>query len=292
MEALRLLGERIAEIEQIDRIYRMGAGFRMGPFELMDLVGIDVGYAVAQSFTTLSFGEPRWKPSPLQAQMVASGRLGRKTGRGWYAYADDGSWRIDDPEPPAPDASSSGTIAIVGSGLVADVLRDRAAAAGIGLVQRSADAQRAVILIEPGDKPVSFRPGTLVLVSCTTRSLASWAMPGAIGFSLIPLAINRGLVELTRGRAACHDGFADRAGQLMADLGLHSEWVADAPGLVLGRVIAQLVNEACFAVGEQVATSDDVDTGVRLGLNSVRLYRDRPRARLELRGRAGRRRLE
>jgi 3-hydroxybutyryl-CoA dehydrogenase len=56
----------------------------------MDLVGIDVGYAVAQSFTELSFGEPRWKPNPLQAQMVAAGRLGRKTGRGWYDYADGG----------------------------------------------------------------------------------------------------------------------------------------------------------------------------------------------------------
>src|SRR5204862_823248 len=85
-EALRLLQERLATIEDIDRIYRVGGGYRMGPFELMDLVGIDVGLAVAQSFTELSFGEPRWKPNPLQARMVAAGRLGRKTGRGWYSY--------------------------------------------------------------------------------------------------------------------------------------------------------------------------------------------------------------
>src|SRR6478672_7832037 len=89
-EALRLLQERLATIEQIDRIYRDGGGYRMGPFELMDLVGIDVGFAVAKSFTELSFGEPRWKPSPLQAQMVAAGRLGKKTGRGWYDYGDRG----------------------------------------------------------------------------------------------------------------------------------------------------------------------------------------------------------
>src|SRR3954447_19490134 len=87
-EALRLLQERLATVEEIDRIYRQGGGYRMGPFELMDLVGIDVGFAVAQSFTELSFGEPRWKPNPLQAQMVAAGRLGRKTGRGWYDYTD------------------------------------------------------------------------------------------------------------------------------------------------------------------------------------------------------------
>jgi 3-hydroxybutyryl-CoA dehydrogenase len=85
-EALRILQERLATVEEIDAIYRQGGGYRMGPFELMDLVGIDVGFAVAQSFTELSFGEPRWRPNPLQAQMVAAGRLGRKTGRGWYDY--------------------------------------------------------------------------------------------------------------------------------------------------------------------------------------------------------------
>jgi 3-hydroxybutyryl-CoA dehydrogenase len=98
-EGLRLLQERLGTVEQIDRIYRVGGGYRMGPFELMDLVGIDVGFAVAQSFMELSFGEPRWRPSPLQAKMVAAGRLGRKTGRGWYEYG-DGAHRPDD----APDA--------------------------------------------------------------------------------------------------------------------------------------------------------------------------------------------
>src|SRR3954454_22126331 len=100
-EGLRLLQERLASIEDIDRIYRVGGGYRMGPFELMDLVGIDVGFAVAQSFTELSFGEPRWRPNPLQARMAASGRLGRKTGRGWYDYSGDGPYRPDDD----PDAS-------------------------------------------------------------------------------------------------------------------------------------------------------------------------------------------
>ena len=77
-EGLRLLQERVATHEQIDRICRLGGGFRMGPFELMDLVGIDVGFEVAKSFEELSFGEPRWRPNPIQARMVAAGRLGPK----------------------------------------------------------------------------------------------------------------------------------------------------------------------------------------------------------------------
>jgi 3-hydroxybutyryl-CoA dehydrogenase len=98
-EGLRLLHERLGTVEQIDRIYRVGGGYRMGPFELMDLVGIDVGFAVAVSFYELSFGEPRWRPGQLQARMVAAGHLGRKTGRGWYEYG-DGRYRPED----EPDA--------------------------------------------------------------------------------------------------------------------------------------------------------------------------------------------
>jgi len=96
IEGLRLLQERLASHEEIDRIYRVGGGYRMGPFELMDLVGIDVSLAVARSFYELSFGEPRWRPSPLAARMVAASRLGRKTGRGWYDYSGDGPHRPPD----------------------------------------------------------------------------------------------------------------------------------------------------------------------------------------------------
>jgi len=74
LEALRCVTERIASVEQVDRIARLGGGFRMGPFELMDLVGVDVGFDVSKSFHELSFGEPRWRPSPLSARMVAAGR--------------------------------------------------------------------------------------------------------------------------------------------------------------------------------------------------------------------------
>ena len=98
LESLRMLGEGVAEHEEIDRTVRTGAGLRMGPFELMDLIGLDVNFAVAKSFWEQSFGEPRWRPTPIHARMVASGRLGRKAGRGFYTYGADTPHRPPDPE--------------------------------------------------------------------------------------------------------------------------------------------------------------------------------------------------
>jgi len=257
-EALRLLQERVATIEQIDRIVRLGGGFRMGPFELMDLVGVDVGFEVAQSFMAQSFGEPRWKPSMLQAKLVAAGQLGRKTGRGWYSY-EDGPHRPADPDPREPGGGAGRNVQITGSGPLAEQLRERAQAAGFDLggggtwltVATGADAPDA---------------GPLV-AACASSSLAARGIPGAAGFHLLP-PLGR-LVELTRVPATS-DESARRAEEFFSALGLEREWVEDAPGLVLGRIVCGLVNEALFAVGEGVGSADDVDTGLTLGLNHPR----------------------
>jgi 3-hydroxybutyryl-CoA dehydrogenase len=98
LESLRMLAEGIAPHDEIDRIVRLGAGLRMGPFELMDLIGIEVNLAVAKSFWEQSFGEPRWRPTPIHERMVASGRLGRKTGRGFYRYEKETPHRPRDPD--------------------------------------------------------------------------------------------------------------------------------------------------------------------------------------------------
>ena len=129
------LQERIADVETIDRICRMEGGFRMGPFELMDLVGVDVGFEISQSFYAQSFGEPRWKPSPIAARYVAAGLHGRKSGRGYYAYPPKDAagsaapYRDADPDPREAEAPSSGegVVVISGSGSVAAELRDAAA---------------------------------------------------------------------------------------------------------------------------------------------------------------------
>lgn len=84
-EAFRILGEHMADVATIDQLMK-SVGFRMGPFELVDLIGCDVNFAVTQTVYNAYFQEPKYRPHPIQQRMVESGRLGRKTGRGFYAY--------------------------------------------------------------------------------------------------------------------------------------------------------------------------------------------------------------
>jgi 3-hydroxybutyryl-CoA dehydrogenase len=95
LEALRMLGERFATHAEIDAAMRERGGYRMGPFELMDLIGVDVNLEVARSFYGQR-AEPRWEPHPIQEEMVEAGRLGRKTGAGFYEYR---AGRRIEPEP-------------------------------------------------------------------------------------------------------------------------------------------------------------------------------------------------
>lgn len=97
LESLRMLGDGVADVATIDRVVRLGGGFRMGPFELLDLIGLGVNLEIARSFFTQG-GEPeRWRPSPIQEQLVAEGKFGRKSGEGYYSYG-KGQEREIDPE--------------------------------------------------------------------------------------------------------------------------------------------------------------------------------------------------
>ena len=274
MEALKLLTERIAGHSAIDRIVRMGGGFRMGPLELADLVGIDVGFEVSKSFWEQSFHEPRWRPSMIQARMVQAGRLGRKAGRGYYDYA-GGPQRREDPEP--PDRGGDGVVAIMGDGRLAHDLREATAAAGYNVLDLESNGDSPQVVIDaitgrsPLDaEPVIDDPSTLVLILCADGSLAELDVGGgAVGFHALPPFEESRLVELTRG-ADTSAGDARRGEQFFQSLGKHTEWVGDAPGLVLGRIVCQLVNEATFAVAEGVGEPADVDTAMRHGYNYPR----------------------
>jgi 3-hydroxybutyryl-CoA dehydrogenase len=98
LESLRMLSEGVADAATIDRALRLGGGFKMGPFELIDLIGLDVNLSVARSFYAQG-GEPeRWRPSEIQERMVGEGLRGRKNGRGFYAYDGTAPRREDDPD--------------------------------------------------------------------------------------------------------------------------------------------------------------------------------------------------
>jgi len=95
LESLRILGDGVADAATIDRIIRLGGGFRMGPFELLDLIGLDVNLEIARSFFAQGGEVERWRPSPIQEQLVAEGKFGRKSGHGYYDYSED---RAPDPD--------------------------------------------------------------------------------------------------------------------------------------------------------------------------------------------------
>jgi 3-hydroxybutyryl-CoA dehydrogenase len=271
LEALRMLSEGLAPFAAIDRICRLGGGFRMGPFELSDLVGVDVGFAVSRSFYEQSFGEPRWRPSPLQARIVAAGRLGRKTGQGWYSYGDD-PYRPEDPEQPAA-GGGDGLVVIAGDGVLASELLAAAAAAGWDArTPEQAEGEVPELGIDCGAHDDDTPPpqGGPRLLLCDVASLAELDPGGsAAGFhALAPLDAAR-LVELTRGPHT--STLAERTVErFFATLGKHVEWVGDAPGLVLGRIVCQIVNEAAFALGEGVGSAADIDAGMVLGMNHPR----------------------
>ena len=284
LEALRLLSERISSIEEIDRICRVEGGFRMGPFELMDLVGVDTGFEVACSFYELSYGEPRWRPSPISARYVAAGLHGRKSGRGYYDYsalADGGTYREADPEPlPAPGDAGEGVLVISGSGVLAGELR--AAAEGAGYEVRSPhqphggvlpsliiECDRLPAAAESGPGEAADR-GAARMVLCAEGSLSALDPAGsAVGFHVLPPFGEAGLVELTRVESSSPLA-GERAERLLGALGKHVAWVGDAPGLVLGRIVCQLINECAFALGEGVGEAGDIDTGMLLGLSHPR----------------------
>ena len=261
LESLKLAEERIAEPATIDRVMRLVGGFRMGPFELMDLIGIDTNHAVAVAFSRRSYGEPRYRPSPLTARMVVAGRLGRKSGRGWYSYdGAEGSHRPDDPDPRRP-AAARAALLVRGDPELADPLRAELGRAGWSVAGEQGAAPPWLVVdfgAHPEVRGAAAAP--------PARRLLHRLDPAASGFHLpAPLETARA-VEIT-ATTLTEPLALERAEQLVASTGRIPERVGDAPGLVAGRVVAQLINEAAFLVGAGHATAADVDKGLELGVN-------------------------
>jgi 3-hydroxybutyryl-CoA dehydrogenase len=273
LESLKLLQEGAAGVPEIDRILRVGGGFRMGAFELMDLVGVDVGLAVSRSFYEQSFYEPRWRPSMITARTVAAGRFGRKSGRGYYDYTNGtDSYREPDPELPAA-GGGHGLVVIAGDGMLAAELAEASAEAGWEVrapEQASGQVPFLVLDCTIGDEPPAPLEGGPQAICCATGSLSALDPGGgAVGFHALSPLSACGMIELTRSPDSAASA-VEAATRFFSTLGKHTTWVGDAPGLVLGRIVCQVINECAFALGEGVGSAADIDAGMVYGMNYPR----------------------
>lgn len=251
-EALKMLDEGVATKGEIDRILRDGAGFRMGPLELLDLTGLDVSHPVMESIFTQYYSEPRYKPSPLTRQMLVGGHLGRKVGQGFYRY--ENGQRVDTPElQPVPSVAQMPSVWI-GTENTDDHLR-------LGELLLSLRVE-----LDVGVQPSST---SLCLLAPYGRDATS----AALHFGTDPartVCIDL-LTDLSRLRTlmltpATSPEMRDAAHALFARHGGTVSVIHDSVGFVAQRTLAMVVNLACDIAQQQIASVDDIDQAVHLGL--------------------------
>ncbi len=243
-EALRLLGEGVADFATIDRILVDAAGFRLGPFGLMDLVGLDVSHAVMKSMYHQYYEEPKYRPSFLAESRVAAGLLGRKTGRGWYTYGKDGAAAAV-PEARAPKVLPLSVWAV-------PQLKDLVSKAK----SESNPAKAAVCLVAPLGKDA-------------TASALEHGLDPARTVAVDPLfgfAKRRTLMTTPVTRPEVEES----AHALLAADGVPVSVIRDSPGFVAQRVVAHIVNVGCDIAQLRIASPGDLDRAVVLGLGYPR----------------------
>ena len=275
-EALRILGEGTASHDQIDRIVELGGGFRMGPFRLMDLIGIDVNFAATRSMWEQTFGEPRYRPHPIQERMVQEGALGRKVGRGFYRYR-EGEVAAE-VELPEARRDTSGLV-LVSDGSWGPGLAERVGAAGYGLREAHGEIPVAGFVIagrEEGAPSVMERmdrglsPDIPIFCQICDQTLAEATATcpgGGRIFGLDGLFAAQGRVLTLVAPPNPTDAARAKAEVFLSSIGLRAEWIGDGAGLVLPRIMSMLANEAAFALAEGTADESTIDLAMKLGAN-------------------------
>ena len=264
-EGLRLLAERAADPATLDAVIRDAGGFRMGPFELIDLIGLDVNLAVTISIWEAYFHDPRYAPSVLQRERVAAGFLGRKSGRGFYDYT-PGQAKPEahaEPKRPAP-----ARIAVHGELGSVSALVERMAKAGVAVERARADSRFPAGAIhiagDAGGAWLALTDGR----TATTRVVAT----GVRDLVLHDFALD--YAEATRLAVARADTCGDAAyalavGALQA-AGVAVSRLDDVAGLAVMRIVAMLANEAADAVVQGVADPGAIDLAMQQGVNYPR----------------------
>ncbi|MBI3453455.1 MAG: 3-hydroxyacyl-CoA dehydrogenase [Rhodospirillales bacterium] len=249
-EALRILQEGIAAFDEIDRIARDVAGFRMGPFELLDLTGLDVSHPVMESIYNQFYQEPRFRPSPITHQRFVAGLLGRKTGQGFYGYS--GDKQVVPPAPPVPKVDIPPVWISRDEPEWRRVLADLVKALGAAL--------------DDGEKP---QPASLCLVTPLGDDATTTALAQGLDASRI-IAVDM-LFGLKARRTimttpVTDPQMRDAAWALLAGDGVPVSAIHDSPGFVAPRIVAHIVNVGCDISQQRIATPQDLDRAVTLGL--------------------------
>jgi 3-hydroxybutyryl-CoA dehydrogenase len=240
-ESLRVLQEGVADFATIDRILVDAAGFRLGPFGLLDLVGLDVAHGVMKSMHAQYYGEAKYQPSFLSDPRVAAGLLGRKTGRGWYQYGKDGvAEKIPEKEIPSGKPGA------------------------VWCVPELKDFLSKFTNLESKPTPDSV---------CFVAPLGQDATATAIQLHLDPkstVAVDR-LFGFAKRRTlmttpVTRPEVRDAAHALLASDGAPVSVIRDSAGFVAQRVVAHIVNVGCDIVQQRIASPADLDSAVVLGL--------------------------
>ena len=245
-EGLKLLSERTAQHQVLDAILRQCVGFRMGPFELLDLTGLDVSVPVMESIHAQYYGDDRYRPAALARTRLLAGLLGRKSGHGFYSYADEA------PAPTAADTPAAGEQVSVwwpsgGPAALPDSVIALLAAEPV-TDARSAD----VILVAPLGADLSTTVADLGLDAARTVAVDPvFAGKDGVTLMICPASAPSAI-------AAARAAFAAHCAATFL--------IADSPGYVGPRVVACIVNLACEMAQQGIAAPADIDAAVRLAL--------------------------
>jgi 3-hydroxybutyryl-CoA dehydrogenase len=253
IEGLKTAQESVASFAQIDDIMREQAGFRMGPFELMDLTGLDVSHPVMESIYRQFYDEPRFRPSPITSVRSAGKLLGRKSGAGFYQYSEGKAQRPEaTPVPPPRDGLKVWLAPYhsVGHRRAAALLKEL----GAQVVASEQPPADALIVVTPFGEDAASIVGA----------------HGLDGERTVALDVFFGLEQGRRRVLMCcvatQPAWRDAAHALFAADGTPVTIIQDSAGFVAQRVVAAIVNVACDIAQQRIATPEDIDLAVSLGL--------------------------
>jgi 3-hydroxybutyryl-CoA dehydrogenase len=251
-EALRVVGEGVADFATVDRILKDQVGFRLGPFELMDLTALDVSHPVMESIYRQYYEEPRYRPSVITAQRLAGGVVGKKVGEGFYRYV-DGKAQVA-AEPPLPQVTEFPAVWVSARAARRSELFQLLKDLGAKIETGQTPSPQALCIVAP----LGFDVTTVAVVERLDPART-------VGIDmLIDDAVTKRRVLATN--PATRRDMRDAAHALFARDGKPVTVIRDSGGFVTQRVVATIVNIAADICQQGICSPKDLETAVTLGL--------------------------